>query len=105
MASPPNPCPGFTDSATLTLTASPQVFEFSERSHLECRAGPNNQFNATGAGNWSLQGGTITFSFPGSSQLNFGPGTLSGSSLTFDFDAPHANTGNPALRVNSVWRK
>jgi hypothetical protein len=103
--SPPNPCPGFTDSATMTLTVSPQSFDFSERSHIECRSGPGNSFNAGAVGNWSLQGGTITFTSPGGNQFNFGPGTLNGSTLTFAFDAPHANTGNPALRVNSVWRK
>jgi hypothetical protein len=101
--SPPNPCPGFTDSGTMTLTARPQVFEMNERSHLQCSIGSGNTFNASNGGSWTLQGATITFA--GNGQFNIGPGSLSGSTLTFDFDAPHANTGNPAFRVTSVWRK
>ena len=105
VASPPNPCPGFTDSGTLTLTINPEVYDLSERSHIECRTGPGDQFNSHNSGTWSLQGGTITFTPGGSGQFFVGPGTLSGSTLTFPFDAPHANAGNPPLRVNSTWTK
>ena len=105
VASPPNPCPGFTDSGTLTLRTNPQTFTLNERSHIECRNGAGDSFNSNADGNWSLQGGTITFTTQGSDRFNLGPGLLSGSTLMFAFDAPHANTGNPALRVNSVWRK
>ena len=103
--SPPNPCPGFTDSGTLTLTARPQVFEMTERSHIECPIGTGNTFVASNGGNWSLQGGTITFTIPGTGAFNLGPGTLNGATLSFAFDAPHANTGNPPFRVTSTWQK
>lgn len=100
--SPPNPCPGFTDSATLTLTVTDTSFTINERSHIECSLGPANSFNGSFPGHWSLQGETITLSAGG---LNPGPGTLNGSTITFAFDAPHANAGNPAFRVTSTWRK
>ena len=103
--SPPNPCPGFTDSGTMTLTATPQVFEMTERSHITCPIGAGNTFVASNGGNWSLQGTTITFTIGGTGSFNLGPGTLNGSTLSFAFDAPHANTGNPPFRVTSTWIK
>ena len=102
--SPPNPCRGFTDSGSVTLTARPQVFEITERSHIECSTGPGSSFVSSNAGDWSLQGATITFTTKGGT-FNPGPGTLSGSTLSFAFDAPHANTGNPPFRVTSTWQK
>ena len=88
----------------MVLTASPQVFDMTERSHLQCTIGTGSTFVSSNAGNWSLQGGTITFTLSGGS-FNLGPGTLSGSTLSFAFDAPHANTGNPPFRVTSTWSK
>ncbi len=101
---PPNPCPGFTDSGTLVLTARPQEFEMTERSHIECQGAPNNTFVSSNGGEWSLQGASITFKLRGGT-FNLGPGTLNGSTLSFAFDAPHANTGNPPFRVTSTWTK
>jgi hypothetical protein len=104
--SPPNPCPGFTDSATLTLTTTAQAgalsLTISERSHIECSQGSGNSFNGIFPGQWSLQGATITLAAGG---LNPGPGTLNGSTIRFAFDAPHFNTGNPPFRVTSTWQK
>ena len=90
---------------TVTLTANPQVFELNERSHLECSLGGGNTFASQNAGDWSLQGATVTFTIKGSGTFNPGPGTLAGSTLSFAFDAPHANTGNPPFRVTGTWTK
>jgi len=103
--SPPNPCLGFTDSATMMLTAKPQEFDMTERSHIECRGAPNNNFVSSNTGDWSLQGGTINFTIKGVGQFNLRQGTLNGSTLMVDFDAPHANTGNPPFRVTGTFGK
>jgi hypothetical protein len=100
--SPPNPCTGFTDSATINLATDPKLmWELTEHSRIECNQGPANRFDGVHRGNWSIQGSTITFT----GNLNLGPGALNGSTLTFEFDAPHANAGNPDFRVTSTWRK
>ena len=103
--SPPNSCAGLTDSGTMTLTARPQMFDMQERSHIQCSLGPGSSFNSNEVGNWTLQGGTITFTTPGTGRFNLGPGTLSGSTLTFAFDAPHSEAGKPAFRVTATWQK
>jgi len=89
----------------MVLTATPQTFEMTERSHIQCQTGTGSTFVSSNAGNWSLQGTAITFTIPGSGTFNLGPGTLNGATLSFAFDAPHANTGNPPFRVTSTWSK
>jgi hypothetical protein len=103
--SPPNSCAGFTDSGTMTLTAKPQAYDLKEQSHIQCTSGPGSSFNSGVVGTWTLQGGTITFSAPATGTFNPGPGTLSGSTLSFAFDAPHSEAGKPAFRVTSTWTK
>lgn len=103
--SPPNSCPVVTDSGTIALTAKPQVFDMQERSRTQCSIGSNTSFASSNAGDWSLQGTTITFTIRGSGTFNLGPGTLNGSTLSFAFDAPHSETGKPAFRVTSTWTK
>ena len=103
--SPPNSCPIVTDNATLVLTARPQVYEVTESSRSDCRIGPSTTFRASFAGNWSLQGGNVTFTNSGTGTLQLGVGTLTGSTLAVTFDPPHVETGRTTDRVNSTWVK
>jgi hypothetical protein len=104
--SPPNGCPVVTDNATLTLTARLQVFELSESSRNDCRIGTNTSFQSTVAGSWSLQAGTVTLVLGGAgSGIDFGPGTLTGSTLTMLWGPPHVETGKQTARLNTVWVK
>lgn len=105
---PPNSCVGFMDAGTLILRASGQAsgqtYDISTDSHFECTGGSGPIFNGTRVtGQWSVQGGTVTFTGGGSYSLS--TGTLSGSTLTLPLNAPHQETGNPANRVTTTWRK
>jgi hypothetical protein len=104
--SPPNSCPVVTDNATLTLTARPQVFELNESSRNDCRIGANTAFQASFAGSWSLQGGSVTL-VPSSTttSIDFGTGSLSGATLTILWGPPHVETGKQTARLNTVWVK
>jgi len=104
--SPPNSCPVVTDNATLTLTARPQVFDLNENSRNDCRVGTNTSFQASFAGTWSLQGGTVTL-VPSSTttSIDFGAGALTGSTLTILWGPPHVETGKQTARLNTVWVK
>jgi hypothetical protein len=104
--SPPNGCPVVTDNATLTLTAKPQVFELAENSRNNCTIGTNTSFQSTVAGSWSLQAGTVTLVLGGTGSGNeFGPATLTGSTLTMLWGPPHVETGKQTARLNTVWVK
>ena len=104
--SPPNSCPVVTDNATLTLTARPQVFELAENSRNNCSVGTNTSFQNTVAGSWSLQAGTVTLVLGGTGSGNeFGPATLTGSTLTMLWGPPHVETGKQTARLNTVWVK
>lgn len=100
---PPNPCPGYTDSARLTLNAN-LTYRLSSKERIVCLSPPNILFDTVETGQWSPEGSTVSFATnaPG---FNLRPAAVDATTLTVRFDAPHQNAGVAAYTVTGVWRK
>lgn len=103
--SPPNSCPGFTDTGMLVLKTSPETYQLFETSHQACPIGGSGQFNSSTIGTWSVQGGVIAFTQTDGSGFNTSAVSLAGSTVIVTFNAPHQTAGNPAVRVTATFQK